>query len=133
MTVKDAYTFVNQLMGRAYDWHINNRLLGMGIEEFENRCEGLLRLLNSQEPRVMTLEEVIERKDSDAVWVEHMDGDMIVQPAVLLPSFLDTDKDCIHFASSWRTGGSYSRRSYGTKWRCWTSRPTDEQREATQW
>lgn len=92
-----------------------------------------LALLKAREPRVLTLEEVIERKDSDAVWVEHMDGKMIVQPAVLLPSFLDTDKDCIHFASSWRTGGSYSRRSYGTKWRCWTSRPTDEQREATPW
>lgn len=22
---------------------------------------------------------------------------------------------------------------YGSKWRCWTSRPTDEQREATPW
>ena len=92
-----------------------------------------IALLKAQEPRVMTLEEIIERKDSDAVWVEHMDGKMIVQPAVLLPSFLDTDKDCIHFASSWRTCGSYSRRSYGTKWRCWTSRPTAEQREATPW
>lgn len=95
--------------------------------------EDALALLKVQEPRVMTLEEVIERRDSDAVWVEHMDGEMIVQPAVLLPSFLDIGKDCIHFASSWRTGGSYGRRSYGTKWRCWTSRPTDEQRKAVKW
>ena len=101
--------------------------------DIETPCNDAIALLKAQEPRVMTLEEVIERKDSDAVWVEHMDGDMIVQPAVLLPSFLDTDKDCIHFASSWRTGGSYSRRSYGTKWRCWTSRPTDAQREAEPW
>jgi len=29
--------------------------------------------------------------------------------------------------------GGYFLRNYGVTWRCWTSRPTDEQREVTPW
>lgn len=103
-----------------------------GGDEVKEAFDYTIKALQN-EARVMTLEEVIERRDSDAIWVEHMDGEMIVQPAVLLPSFLDMDKECIHFASSWRTGGSYSRKSYGVKWRCWDRKPAKEQMEATPW
>lgn len=51
MTREEALVFIGDLMERAYGWHINNRLLGMGIEEFEGKCEGLIYLLKAQEPK----------------------------------------------------------------------------------
>ena len=30
-------------------------------------------------------------------------------------------------------GDNYNTKEYGKTWRCWTSRPTDEQREAVKW
>ena len=97
------------------------------------RCGGdlhadALALLKAQEPRVMTYDELatfdgafmLELYDiseldwvfffdtdtkSDAIWVEGFDGERYV----------------------------VYREDYGNFTRCWTSRPTDEQRQAVKW
>ncbi len=91
-----------------------------------------LALLKEQEPRVLTLDEIMEKTRDDVVYLEHMDGSLICQPAIPLGEPV-WDKECLNFAAGWRTGGNYQKENYGETWRCWTSRPTDEQREATQW
>lgn len=81
-------------------------------------------LLKAQEPRVMTLEEI-----PDAVfgWME-MFGQII--PCVLEDVYAD---DTVGFANI-EDGHDYMCASdYGKTWRVWTSRPSDEQREATPW
>ena len=126
MTNKEALLFVNGLMDGAYGWHINNRLLGMSIEEFEHKCEGLIRMLKAQEPRLMTLEEVAR---CSMCWLEDQFN---LMPAlfigmekrangqkcdVFLAARPDSE-DCEYW---------YDLDEYGDTWRCWTDKPTDEQ------
>ena len=89
-------------------------------------------LLKAQEPRVMTLEE-LKNKIGEPIYFEShgtymgKDGFWIL-PALFTPNGL---MRYVHPLSS-----RYSELGldcYGKIWRCWTSRPTDEQRKAVKW
>lgn len=86
-----------------------------------------LALLREQEPRVMTLEEV---QEDELVWIEVPQSDEI-WPALL--------READWFGHpKWAMCGyaiarSFLRNRYGKDWRCWTARPTDEQRKAVKW
>lgn len=96
-----------------------------------------LALLREQEPRLMTLEEVIKHYSLPPVFVDDLGAqeDYLEDIAPLYFDFPEADSFAVH----WR--GYHSVRkylddwkaSYGEKWRCWTGRPTDEQREAVKW
>jgi hypothetical protein len=73
--------------------------------------EQVVSALKAQEPRVMTLEEA-----KSTYVVEYMSGKMREVGAALL----DLDVDPLNA-------------EYGKVYRVWTSRPTDEQREAIPW
>ena len=92
--------------------------------------ENALELLKAQEPRVMTLEEV-KRSTGEIVWAERW-GTSKTIVAQFAP--YDTIDDSFYFFT---IGNSVSYKAYTEDyykdWRCWTSRPTDEQREATPW
>ena len=91
--------------------------------------EDALALLKAQEPRVMTLEELpgwdgtflIEVRNGATVWAnwyaeyEHY-GETVCRMVDIGGEVDDRFK-----------------KLYGYEWRCWTSRPTDEQREAIPW
>ena len=106
---------------------------GFGCETIMQR--DALVLLKAQEPRVMTLEEVFERSkhmDEDAVWIEFEDedGDMVVRPAILSNSKLIFEAEySIVAALKWEKR-YFPLGTYSKTWRCWTSRPTGEQRKA---
>ena len=89
-----------------------------------------IALLKAQEPRVMTLEEV-KRSAGETVWVERW-GDSKTIVAQFAP--YDTIDDSFYFFT---IGNSVSYKvyteDYYKDWRCWTSRPTDEQRRAAKW
>lgn len=88
-----------------------------------------LELLKAQEPRVMTLEEVealpygyvlIETDKKDSLhWVD----------ALLFCKNTNFSFDFITLEGRARLLGA----DYNMEWRCWTSRPTDEQREEVKW
>lgn len=90
----------------------------------------MLILLKAQEPRVMTLEEVLA---AEVVYAEDIDK------AEIIPVLVDRRAhDRIVLVRARLMGGPsltiYPLISeYGKYWRCWTSRPTDEQREAEPW
>lgn len=91
-----------------------------------------LSLLKAQEPRVMTLEEVKRHNNQGGcVWFE--------QPTYnAVASFARQDEECTEIISPYILGepinhGYWSNSNYSHTWRCWTSRPTDEQREAVKW
>ena len=90
--------------------------------------------LKAQEPRLMTLEEVVTRR-GEPVWFESKSGRTYngyvliydvregigitgVRVGITQPGYI----------TIWP-----SKDLYGVKWRCWTSRPSDEQREAAPW
>ena len=91
-----------------------------------------IALLKAQEPRVMTLEEVQQHNNQDGcVWFE--------QPTYnAVAAFVRKDEFEIEVISPYILGepinhGYWLSSNYNVTWRCWTSRPTDEQRKAVKW
>ena len=85
-----------------------------------------ITLLKAQELRVMT---ATEAYTADYVYIE-FDG--VITPAIRTTNERDGHRES-YFATQ-QLGGDWMRwGDYGITWRCWTSRPTDEQREATPW
>ena len=95
-------------------------------------AEDALALLKAQEPRVMTLEEV--KSCENPVWLEW--NYYFMKPALLHSEEVMTDdnRKAVTFLlfgdEEWYI---YADDDYGKEIRCWTSRPTDEQREAEPW
>lgn len=83
-----------------------------------------LALLKSQQPRVMTLEEVRLLGKDTVVWYEHKG--VFRQPRPRVVEFVFDEHITFTDGGVW----SFSADGYGERWRLWTSRPTDEQREA---
>ena len=93
----------------------------IGCREYVNRWK-------SRKPRVLTLEELMG-----------FDGAFLIE---YNPSILSREANwaMLHYMDEkqvhiWRPRlvEHYAIAQYGVTWRCWTSRPTDEQREATPW
>lgn len=91
--------------------------------------DDIVALLKAQEPRVLRVEEVVLLKQNDVVWLEDYNKKDVI-PAIV--SRMGPMVICIEFALSDRFI-SVGYDDYGKRWRAWTSRPTDEQREAVKW
>lgn len=112
-----------------------------------------IALLKAQEPKLLTIEDFTPEKlrDIHHVWVEIRPGYYNADldryyggkpyPAVVT-RWSGTRCDSIgNVCQVWIPGGYESlfnvnndyNTGYGVKWRCWTSRPSDAQREATPW
>jgi hypothetical protein len=88
----------------------------------------VLALLREQEPRLMTLEEV-KAFDWDYCYLEEERLPGKEYRAVCG----DYALTCITWPCVASMRIQHGDDSYGKKWRCWTARPTDEQREAVKW
>ena len=92
-----------------------------------------LELLKGQEPRVMTLEELLPATKDD-VWLEY---DNAVTPATWVMT--DTkEKTISYYCHGFIHHGrgvtmTLPIGKYGVDWRCWTSRPDDKRRAETPW
>lgn len=96
-----------------------------------NECVELLlrdahELLKAQEPRVMTLKEIIS---AECVWIEYATSGNVV---IALPWDIELTDDTYNFIGMPNCFVEF-RSLYGEEWRCWTGRPTDEQRKAAKW
>ena len=87
-------------------------------------------LLKAQEPRVMTLEEI---DDDDAYWFEEKYGKKSLGRNVLIHSIEEYAREPYITLVYTYGEASYKISEYGQTWRLWTSKPTDEQREAASW
>ena len=112
-----------------------------------------LALLKAQEPKLLTIEDFTPEKlrDIHHVWVEIRPGYYNADldrcyggkpyPAVVTRWCGIRCNSIGNVCQVWIPGGYESlfnvnndyNTGYGVKWRCWTSRPTDEQREVTPW
>ena len=84
-----------------------------------------LALLKAQEPRVMTLEEAM---GGEECWVEYPNGGCGYADCYL--SYTTNGADIYR---TMQHDFNVPLANYGKTWRCWTSRPTDAQREAVPW
>lgn len=120
---QDFKSFINELQMPRDDYNGIMAYIDDGAE-----------LLKEQEPRVMTLEEVEDALDS-VVWVDRPLFDNSSSEYALIDSYsrkLQTVELRYPFCDK-----DYKERSdyatYGKTWRCWTARPTEEQRKAVKW
>lgn len=98
-----------------------------------------LSLLKAQEPRVMTLEELKNNVDNPC-WFESHGTYMGYKGFWIIP-YAFTAWETMYYVFplmqiNERGDSHYSELglpAYNKAWRCWTSRPTDEQREAVKW
>lgn len=113
---------------------------------FKDKCKGTsnaamaaaIELLKAQEPRVMTLEEVIEHYSLPPVFPDDL-GMQFDYYEDIEPLYFDFPHQEDPWIVHWRgynQVGKYLedwKADYGKSWRCWTSRPTDEQRKRVKW
>ena len=99
------------------------------IRCMEELLKDALALLKAQEPRVMTLEEVLEQ-NWDYCYLEY---DAVRGREAQIFSGGRHRLTCVTWPSITSMRLSPGDKEYGKRWRCWTSRPTDEQREAVKW
>lgn len=96
---------------------------------FSKAIEDAIDLLKSQEPRVMTLEEVKDGK-WDYCYLEY---DAVRGKEEQIFTGGKHRITCVTWPSITSMRISPGDNEYGKRWRCWTSRPTEEQREAVKW
>ena len=108
----------------------------------EGSCVALLandayRLLMEQEPRVMTFAEVKKHYNLPSVFVDDLglQEDYYQDIRPLYFEFPNPNEWEVHWrgANQVRTYLDEWEDRYNKTWRCWTSRPTDAQREAEPW
>lgn len=87
-----------------------------------------IALLKEQEARVMTLDEV-KSFDWDYCYLEEerLPGK---EYRVVCGDYALT---CITWPCVTSMRIQHGDENYGKKWRCWSAKPTDEQRQATEW
>ncbi len=95
-------------------------------------AENAVKLLEAQEPRALTLDEV-KASIGEPIYFESHGTYMGKTGFWILPALFTTHglMRYVHPQSS-----HYSElglHDYGIVWRCWSARPTDEKREATPW
>ena len=108
--------------------------------------KGALTLLKERKPRVMTLDEVLSATkysthlftecEKESQWVRYGTA-LFFNQAIYRKN--PSESECKIAFMFHSEGEAYVRqwhifyKDYGKTWRCWTSRPTDEQRKATPW
>ena len=135
----DAVDALGNIADICMDWDGYRTADGLGglvneIWAYARYCA--LTLLKAQEARVMTLEELDELQEDDAVFVEIKPVRDLTCMSVELVRFIEKTQDPatqIELHTTDSAGFYMTRKTTDPNWRCWTSRPTDEQREATPW
>lgn len=112
-------------------------LMMLADRKNDDTCEGLkcckiaedaLALLKEQEPRLLTLEEV-KKFDWEYCYLE--------EERLPGKEYRTVCGDYALTCITWPCVASmriqHGDNNYGKKWRCWTAKPTDEQRKAVKW
>lgn len=119
----------------AIDWlkSIRRGVHG-GDEEYDRRRKEALDMaieaLKAQESRVMKFNELEDTIADRAVWYEAFLTEVPTIAIVCEKSIADDAYTIFDFISGRHR---VTRKTYGAAWRCWTARPTEEQREAAKW
>ncbi len=93
-----------------------------------------LTLLKAQEPRVMTADDLLQLKYGSIAILEQKITGVIISAVVVDNITLDGTLEVLQVVTPSVNGVANADYDYyGKTWRCWTSRPTDEQRNNTPW
>ena len=128
----DAVEALSNIANICMDWDGYRTANGLGglineIWAYARYCAN--RLFKAHEPRVMTLEEVKALPSETDVWLDEFCS-IVVAATISCTLYGNAYFYGIEHADY---GVDYKLIDYGKEWRCWTSRPTEEQREAVKW
>lgn len=84
-----------------------------------------LSLLKAQEPKLLTIEEIT---GDGECWFEGINGACGYADCYMCTGSKEVEVNRISMKPEYVSWDDFKK-----KWRCWTSRPTDEQREAVKW
>lgn len=138
ITAKDMPISMNAASERLHDFAIEWEEHNERFEDINPFFVALREIRDKslkwqeQEPRVMTLEEVKScwRNREIAFLVEYNDSGNMVW--MLYYGYLSTLEEIV-LVDEIAHLHNFGVDGYGIDWRCWTSRPTDAQREAEPW
>lgn len=103
---------------------------------YAQAIDEIIFLLKAQEPRVMTLAE-LWHMEHKPVYLQRKNSRLyMVEPAIVLKAercYIPSLGNRYIFMRENKIHDKYLACGYNVTWRCWTSRPTDEQREAVKW
>lgn len=102
------------------------------------------RMLKGQELRLLTLDEVkaigtqnfnqMRDENTRLIWIEEENALNIAEPTYYDFRLEDSEEEPISF---YYVGTDffdrYDQNAYGKTWRCWSAKPTEEQRESVKW
>lgn len=109
--------------------------------EFHSTIEDVLTLLKAQDPRVLPWEEV-DKSGNSYVWAEirsfYTDEKALIYCTIVNSEFFenlyrlreDSGIEWVRVEEDYNRDDSQGSHS---GWRCWTARPTEEQRKAVPW
>ena len=107
-----------------------------GSIETMNLISDAIALVTEQEPKVLTLEEVEERMNTNDAYDSIFYAEVRTLTKTSFGVFqLNFDSEDYYVAML--LGSSfpawYRKESYGKKWRCWSTKPTIKQRQEVKW
>lgn len=107
------------------------------MQKVEQWMTDALELLKAQEPRVLTFGDVIACSSrKEWLWFEENAYGYIEESAMICAQIYGFVDSCIVVNVPSQTLDEtieLDSENYGKTWRCWSSKPTDEQREAVPW
>lgn len=93
--------------------------------ELDQLHRDALELLKEQEPRLLTIEEIT---GDDECWFEGINGAYGYADCYMCTGSKEVEVHRIDMKPEYVSWDDFKK-----KWRCWTARPTDEQRKALKW
>lgn len=125
-TIQGLYALKTYLASKAIEEHGPARESLIGMQKV---IDSAVNLLKEQEPRVMTRVE-IEQSEECIVWFEDDQFNCYA-----LVDGIDQRNGWVWLSTAGNMGLQQRRdcENYGKKWRCWTKRPTEDQRKAVKW
>lgn len=127
MTNSEAIKIINQYDCNFY-WTDGEKI---PTENLIEAFELAVKALDATEPRVLTLDEAAAAHE---VWVEAWLS--VPKKYVIMVTSLYLTDDCKNFELELLGTDKKAfmlAEAYGHTWRCWSAKPTDEQREAVPW
>ena len=118
---------------------------GYGSEQDLNCLDDAITLLEEQEPRLLTLDEVktigtqnynqIQDENTRLIWIEERNANALrITKPTYYDFFEEEDEEpiIINYVGT-DYYDHFKQNTYGKDWRCWSSKPTEEQRKAVKW
>lgn len=90
----------------------------------------IIDFLKNQKPKILTYAEL---ENIDFVWIEYHD-EIETYPSLVIDIYEDDTAGFVDHCSYDTVGEFYlSKKNYNKLWRCWSEKPTDDQRETAPW